>query len=164
MEIPDQADRCAADPADPFRQARQEAGRLDCPFQGDTIPMILRHRDVREAAKDWRKFSSDAPCRVPIPSEEDVRSMRQLPIETDPPDHTEYRAIVEPFFQRAREPAMIARVEALVDELLRAALAREAVEIVREFALPLQSRPHLSPQRSRGEGGNLDQLGHPCVS
>ena len=102
--------------------------------------MILRHGDVREAAKDWRRFSSDAPFRVPIPSEEDVRTMRQLPIETDPPDHTEYRAIVEPIFHRAKEPAVIARVEKLVDTMLVAAQARESVEIVREFALPLQSR------------------------
>ena len=125
---------------DPFQQARQKTGRLDCPFQGETIPMILRHGDVREAAKDWRKYSSDAPCRVPIPSEEDVRTMRQLPIETDPPDHTVYREIVEPFFHRAKEPAMIAQVEVLIDGLLAAALARDSIEIVREFALPLQSR------------------------
>ena len=50
--------------------------------------------DVRKAAKDWQTFSSDVPFRVPIPSEEDVRSMRQLPIETNPPEHTDYRAIV----------------------------------------------------------------------
>ncbi len=102
--------------------------------------MILRHEDVRAAAKDWRTFSSDAPFRVPIPSEEDVRSMRQLPVEIDPPEHGEYREIVESFFRRAKEPAVIAQVEALVDELLTAALARESIEVVREFALPLQSR------------------------
>ena len=126
--------------SDPFREARRQDGHLVCPFHGENIPMILRHADVREAAKDWRKFSSDAPCRVPIPSEEGVRSMRQLPIETDPPDHTDYRAIVEPFFRRAKDPAVIAQVEALVARLLREALARDSVEIVREFALPLQSR------------------------
>lgn len=125
---------------DPFRQARQETGRLDCPFQGETIPMILRHHDVREAAKDWHTYSSDAPCRVPIPSEEEVRTMRQLPIETDPPDHTGYRAIIEPFFHRAKEPAMVARVETLIERMIGDALARDSVEIVREFALPLQSR------------------------
>lgn len=59
--------------------------------------MILHHEDVRAAAKDWKTLSSNAPFRVPIPSEEDVRAMRQLPIETDPPDHTEYRQIAEPF-------------------------------------------------------------------
>lgn len=130
----------ASDPSDPFREARRDAGVLQCPFHGETITMLLRHEDVRAAAKDWRTYSSDAPFRVPIPSEEDVRSMRQLPIETDPPEHTDYRAIVEPFFQRAKEPEMIARVESLLDGLLGEALARESVELVNDFALPAQSR------------------------
>lgn len=102
--------------------------------------MILRHEDVRRAAKDWQTFSSDAPFRVPIPSEEEVRSVRQLPIETDPPDHEDYRAIVEPFFQRAKEPEMIARVEALIGGFLDDALQRGRIEVVNDFALPVQSR------------------------
>lgn len=101
--------------------------------------MILRHADVRQAAKDWETFSSDAPFRVPIPSEEDVRTMRQLPIETNPPDHSDYRDIVEPFFRRAKESDMIARVEGLIDTLLTEALSRDSIEVVNEFALPLQS-------------------------
>ncbi len=125
---------------DPFREPRQTDGVLKCEFQGENVPMILRHEDVRKAAKDWKTFSSDAPFRVPIPSEEDVRSMRQLPIETDPPDHTDYRAIVEPFFQRAKDPGMIAQVETLIDDLLSDALSRESIEVVHDFALPLQSR------------------------
>lgn len=125
---------------DPFREARNKDGILPCPFQGETLPMILRHADVREAAKDWKTYSSDAPFRVPIPSEEAVRTMRQLPIETNPPEHTEYRAIVEPFFQRAKQPEVIAKVEALIEFTLNQALARESLEIVNEFALPVQSR------------------------
>src|SRR6266496_693242 len=125
---------------DPFREARQQDGVLRCPFQGETLPMILRHADVREAARDWQTYSSDAPFRVPIPSEEEVRTMRQLPIETNPPEHTEYRAIVEPFFQRAKQPEVIAKARALIEEMLSRALARESIEIVNEFALPVQSR------------------------
>jgi cytochrome P450 len=102
--------------------------------------MVLRHAEVRAAAKDWETFSSDAPFRVPIPSEEKLRSMRQLPIETDPPEHTEYRKIVEPFFKRARQPEVIARVQALIGEFIDLALGRESIEIVDEFALPIQSR------------------------
>lgn len=124
---------------DPFREARRKDGILRCPIQGEQVPMILRHEDVRRAAKDWKTFSSDAPFRVPIPSEEEVRSMRQLPIETDPPEHTDYRAIVEPFFRRAKDPAVVARVEALVERLIQSALQRDSIEVVREFALPLQS-------------------------
>lgn len=125
---------------DPFKKERQENGILECAFQGEAVPMILRHAEVREAAKDWKTYSSDAPFRVPIPSEEDVRTVRQLPIETDPPEHTEYRAITEPFFRRAKLPEVVESVERLVDDLVEEALGRETVEIVREFALPLQSR------------------------
>ena len=127
-------------PSDPFK-AKREAGPVTrYEFQGEQIPMILRHADVRQAAKDWQTYSSDAPFRVPIPSEEQARSIRQLPIETNPPEHTEYRAIVEPFFSRPKLPEMIAKVERLIDDLLRDALARDTVEVVHGFALPLQAR------------------------
>jgi cytochrome P450 len=125
---------------DPFREARKQDGFLRCPFQGETLPMLLRHADVREAARDWNTFSSDAPFRVPIPSEEEVRTMRQLPIETNPPEHTEYRAIVEPFFLRAKQPDVITKVAVLIGEMLSKALAQESIEVVNEFALPVQSR------------------------
>ena len=133
------SNKITSDP-DPFREPRKEAGVLPCEFQGDMIPMILRHEDVRRTARDWQNFSSDAPFRVPIPSEEDVRTMRQLPVEIDPPAHTEYRAIVEPYFQRAKIPQVMARVEEMVDASICDALSRESIEVVRELALPLQSR------------------------
>ncbi|YCM46541.1 cytochrome P450 [Verrucomicrobiaceae bacterium 227] len=129
-----------SDKLDPFREARQEGAVLKCPFQGEDIPMILRHADVRAAAKDWQTFSSDAPFRVPIPSEEDLRSMRQLPIETNPPEHKEYRAIVAPFFNRSKTPEVIEKVENLIAELLSLALNAESIEVVNDFALPIQSR------------------------
>jgi len=125
---------------DPFRVQRRQTGVLVGEFNGEKIPMLLRHAEVRSAAKDWETFSSDAPCRVPIPSEEDVRTMRQLPIETNPPDHTEYREIVEPFFRRAKDHEVVTQVEALMDAMLADAMSRDSIEIVREFALPLQSR------------------------
>ena len=127
-------------PSDPFKAKREAAPVARYEFQGEQIPMILRHAEVRQAAKDWKTYSSDAPFRVPIPSEEEARSMRQLPIETDPPVHGEYRAIAEPYFQRPKLPEMVTKVEALIDELLRAALARETTEIVHGFALPIQAR------------------------
>ena len=128
------------DSNDPFEKKRAEDDVLPCEIQGETIPMILHHKDVRSAAKDWKTYSSDAPFRVPIPSEEEFRRMRQLPIETDPPEHTEYRKIVEPFFKRAKLPDVIASIEALIDTLVQKALGMESIEIVSEFSLPLQSR------------------------
>ena len=125
---------------DPFGERRRHDGVLPIVDAGETIPMLLRHDDVRRAAKDWRTYSSDAPYRVPIPSEEALRPDRQLPIETDPPDHGDYRELVEPFFLRAREPAYGERVDVIIRQLIVEALNRERLEAVGEFALPLQSR------------------------
>ena len=125
---------------DPFREKRQRDGVMVCPFQDEQIPMILRYKDVRLAAKDWKTFSSDAPFRIPIPSEEKWRSIRQIPFETDPPDHTEYRQIIEAFFRRPTQPEVMERIGRLVRAQVQDALARETIEVVREFSLPLQSR------------------------
>lgn len=127
-------------PTDPFRAARESLGVLVNDFQGQAIPMLLRHEDVRRAAKDWDTYSSDAPFKIPIPNEEDVRTVRQLPLEVDPPEQRDYRALVESVFNRAKLPAVIARIEALVEQLLDEALGRDSMEMVREFAIPLQSR------------------------
>jgi cytochrome P450 len=125
---------------DPFLKQRATDGVLQCPFNGENILMLLRHEDVRRAAKDWKTFSSDAPFRVPIPSEEGVRTMRQLPIETNPPEHTDYRKITEPFFQRAKDPSVMASIESLMTDMLQAAMEMDSIEIVNDFALPFQSR------------------------
>src|SRR5262245_27332425 len=127
-------------PHDPFKKARQETGVLRPHIDGEDIPLILRHKDLREAARDTATFTSDTPCRVPIPAEESVRSVRQLPIEVDPPAHTEYRALVEPFFKRPNDPEYIQKIETLIAGLLDSTRAKASIEVVHEFALPLQCR------------------------
>jgi cytochrome P450 len=125
---------------DPFGPSRRGAGVLAIDFAGETIPMILGHRAVRAAARDWETFSSDAPGRVPIPEETAVRSVRQLPIETDPPAHKAWRDLLKPTFMRPVQPDYIAAIDDLVAQAIDAASAAGDVEVVRGFALPLQSR------------------------
>lgn len=124
---------------DPFAEPRRAGGVLLADFDGEPIPMILGHRAVRRAASDWERFSSDAPGRVPIPAETGVRSVRQLPIETDPPLHKAWRDLLKPVFLRPATPDYAARIEDLVARLLRPLLGQSETEIVRGFALPLQS-------------------------
>ncbi|MBL9210532.1 MAG: cytochrome P450, partial [Opitutaceae bacterium] len=57
-----------------------------------------------------------------------------------PPAQQDYRDLVEPFFNRAKLPEMITAVHDLIQALVADALGRESIEIVREFAIPLQSR------------------------
>ena len=125
---------------DPFEQKRKESGVLPCDFEGERVPMILRHADVKQATKEWQKLSSDAPRRLSFPTEEAIRSMRQYPLEVDPPDHTESRKLVEPFFNRPKLPEVIARVEELASRLVADALQQDSIELVRDFAVILQSK------------------------
>lgn len=127
-----------ADIEDPFRAARARCPVHAGEFQGETIPMILRLKEVRAAAKDWETYSSDAPRRVPIPSEEDVRTVRQYPLEVDPPVHALYRKIVEPFFLRPKQSEVVTKIDALIERLVDAALEGEK-DLVHDFAIPLQS-------------------------
>jgi cytochrome P450 len=124
---------------DPFQEARGKCPIHVGTFDGEKVPMILRLKDVRTAAKDSTTFSSDAPLRVPIPSEEDVRTVRQYPLEVDPPVHAEYRKIVEPFFLRPKQPDVLAKIHGLIDSLLNKALEAGSIDAVKDFAIPLQS-------------------------
>ena len=101
--------------------------------------MLLGLKEVRKAAKDWKTFSSDAPRRVPIPSEEDLRDVRQYPIELDPPKHTDYRKIVEPFFLRPKQLEVKAKIEGLIGCFIRRMIQRPSFDAVLDFAIPVQS-------------------------
>jgi cytochrome P450 len=125
---------------DPFREQREATGIETMRAEEQDMPLILRLQDVRKTCKDWKTFSNDDPFMIVPHSEADVRSVRQYPIETDPPDHTDYRALVEPFFARPNDPTYQADMRKLVGEILTAAAGAESVDVVREVALPLQSR------------------------
>ena len=106
----------------------------------ETIMTLLDWRLVRSAAQDHVTFSSNAPFRVPIPSEEAMRSVRQLPIELDPPLHTDIRRQLEPWFRRPKEDVYLGQLRKLVLAEIRGAKSRGELDLVRDLALPLQSR------------------------
>lgn len=126
---------------DPFEKARLEKGYGEMNDQNDPVTMLLRHKDVRKSAHNYKTFTSAAvPGRIVVPSEVNIRDTRQIPFEVDPPVHKAYRSIVEPWFKRPLQPeyqeSLASQIEAMVDEVIE----REAVEVVNEFALPIQSR------------------------
>ena len=125
---------------DPFKEARKKGPIQMTKFNGEEIPLVLRLQDLRKTLKDWQLFSSDHPFKVVPHTEEKMRTIRQIPIEMDPPDHTEYRALVEPFFKRPNDPAYIKDMEQLIQSMVGMALSADQVEAVHEFALPLQCR------------------------
>lgn len=126
---------------DPFEQARLEKGLGDYNDQNDPVKMLLRHKDVRKTAHNWKTFQSAAqPGRIVVPSEVDIRDTRQIPFEVDPPEHAAYRALVEPWFRRPLQAEYQDKLAAQISDLVEEVLEKDSVEVVNEFALPLQSR------------------------
>jgi len=126
---------------DPFLHARTNGGVCPMNDQNDPVTMVLRHRDVRKSAHDWKTFQSGAePGRIVIPSEVNIRDVRQIPFELDPPLHTEYRALVEAWFKRPNDEDYAAALTAQIEAAVEAALNKGVVEVVSQFSLPLQSR------------------------
>ena len=125
---------------DPFKKKRSEGPVLETEFDNDPVAMILGLKDVRKAARNHETFSSNAPFRVPIPREEKLRSVRQFPIESDPPEHTEYRKIVEPIFNRPNQPDYQQRITEIIEAVVIPCMETNSFDAIHDFALPLQSR------------------------
>ena len=95
------------------------------------VAEIAGHAEVKAAARDWERFSSD------LQGDPDVRSYRQLPLEVDPPDHSAYRSILAPIFARSAVLAHEAELDAVARELLSGFAARGTTEAVHDLAIPM---------------------------
>ncbi|WP_299605358.1 cytochrome P450 [uncultured Aquimarina sp.] len=128
--------------SDPFDKARQEKGYGEMNDQDDPVTMVLRLKDVRKCAHNWKTYQSGAaPGRIVIPSEVQIRDTRQIPFEVDPPMHKTYRDLIEDWFKRPLLPEYQADLVNIIEDIVdEAATKNGAVEIVEEFALRIQSR------------------------
>lgn len=127
--------------SDPFEKARLEKGYGEMDDQNDPVTMVLGHKDVRKCAHNWKTYQSGAePGRIVIPSEVNIRDIRQIPFEVDPPMHGEYRALVEQWFKRPLEADYQAALEKQIGALVDEVLTKDSVEVIKEFSLILQSR------------------------
>ena len=127
--------------SDAFGKDRVEKGYTDVDDQNDPVKAILRLKDVRKTAHNWKTFQSGAkPGRIVVPSEEHIRDIRQIPFEVDPPRHGEYRALVEDWFRRPLSDEYERQLEILVASAVDQVLDGQEVELLSEFSLPLQAR------------------------
>ena len=67
--------------------------------------LLTRYEDVTAAALDHEAFTSAVVGTTVIPPSQ-PREHPLLPIELDPPEHTRYRALVNPLFAKPRIDAM----------------------------------------------------------
>ena len=100
-------------------------------FTEETHTDITGYEAVRAAARDVATYSSD------LQGDRDVRDYRQIPLEYDPPTHTDYRHAIQPLFLRPKLEANFDSFRAIVAEILEsAATADRVLDVYNDLALP----------------------------
>jgi cytochrome P450 len=116
--------------------------RNECPVAHtdahDGFFVLTRYADVFAAALATGTFSSDGDgLGVAIPPQE----LRPLyPIDLDPPDHTKYRHMLNPFFSMRTVATMEDSIRELARELISAFPVSGVFDVAAAFTLPLPRR------------------------
>ncbi len=97
---------------------------------------FLRYDDVAGAASDPATFLTSIQNVVP----KVAFTGRRPPLHLDPPEHTPYRAALNPLFSQARMAALEPRVRAAVVDLLEPLIARGGGEICADLSSHLPIR------------------------
>ena len=100
---------------------------------GPGYRVFNRYRDVRRCAQDWRTFSSADGWMLNPPA----GNIHILPEDLDPPYHTEWRRVLNPYFTAAAVAALEGPARAYAAELVDGFAARGACEYVADFAAQL---------------------------
>ena len=100
---------------------------------------LTRYRDVYDAAHDFETFSSArGHITIPSPDVPEVAGISNAPpIETDPPEHHKYRALVAPFFSPQRIGSMEPSIRTLATALIDRFIERGEADLAQEFAFPM---------------------------
>ncbi len=127
--------RFVRDPESVFGPIRDEHPVLHSDLYGG-FWVLTRYDDVTAAALDHESFTSAVVGTTLIPPSQ-PRTSPLLPIELDPPEHTRYRALVNPLFAKPRIDAMRPDLEALATRLLEPIARNGGGDVVAEFAHPM---------------------------
>jgi len=95
------------------------------------VKLITGNANVRAAARDYERYSSD------LQGDADVRDYKQLPLEVDPPLHTDIRALIAPWFTKESLAKHEGEFTELITALVAKAKERGEVEVVFDLALPM---------------------------
>lgn len=111
------------DPYAFWRQLREEEPVARSEKYGG-FHVISRYEDIVEAAQDTERFSSTDGAGIPP-----LPMVGMIPIDTDPPDHREYRAIINPALTVNAARKHEDRIRALAVELVEPLVGRDEFEV-----------------------------------
>ncbi len=99
--------------------------RERCPVAYDSFLgwSLSRHHDIMSVVADPETYSS-------------ASEYRAVPNGMDPPDHTRYRQVLEPYFRPEQMRALEPRCRRIAVDLVQACLRSDDVEFIAEFTQP----------------------------
>jgi len=96
--------------------------------------VAVQHEPVGQAARNWRQFTN---TRGVVIGED--KPQKFVPEEYDPPLHSHFRRIMNPFFARESAQALEPRIAALADELIDGFIADGRVDLTDRYATPISA-------------------------
>lgn len=111
------------------RQAYDQM-RRQCPVarHADRQWTIFRHQDVMQVLLEHEKFSNQVSRHISVPNG------------TDPPQHTGFRRLIEPFFTAERVAWFAPVCREIATDLASNKLQADATELMKHFARPFAAR------------------------
>lgn len=97
---------------------------------------IVRHPDVVEAGRDWRRFSSARGSTLEELDDEQLAVRRSM-LDMDPPQHTRLRRLVGRGFTPKVVRSYETAIRLLTREIVSAAVARGRFDLVEEISKPI---------------------------
>jgi cytochrome P450 len=96
---------------------------------------ITGYDDVRSSAEDWSTFTSSKGFQPNRPDD----MMKLIPVETDPPYHTIWRKVLNPFFTPGTAAKFEPAIEEIVHEAIDGFVETGRTDFVRDVAIYLPS-------------------------
>jgi cytochrome P450 len=96
---------------------------------------ISRYDDVHAILQDWETYTSALGVGG-LPGEVN----RLIPLEVDPPEHTQWRRLLNPYLTRPRMRQHAPQIRALADALLDGIIGAGPVDLVPAYAQPLPAQ------------------------
>ena len=116
-----------------FSIISSNAGPVAHSVVGPGYHVFNRYRDVRRCAQDWRTFSSADGWMLNPPE----GNIHILPEDSDPPYHSEWRRVLNPFFTAGAVADLEAHAREYAGELVERFAPRGHCEYVADFAAQL---------------------------
>ena len=123
-----------------FDRMRREDPIAWCPEDaGRGFWSITRHSDIMELNRNTRILSSARGIRMEDQSQEEYEARKTFQ-ETDPPDHTQFRMLVNPAFTKRSVAAYEEKIRGITEELIDRTLDAGEIDATKDIARKLPMR------------------------